>query len=159
MDLISQDDNVSLVKLMIGIAPPTLASYLNSTPAFSAAPTTLISPGLSLEEMMLKLKLQYSGHLMRRVDSQEKILMLGGIGVNRFQKLQVNMVESSPLHNEEAEAQTKEAVHHTTCWAGIRTGTQTSELPVHCLFTQGQRVAYGEPSVLLLVDYISPADG
>ena len=39
-----------------------------------------ISPGVSLEGMMLKLKLQYFGHLMRRVDSLEKILMLGGIG-------------------------------------------------------------------------------
>ena len=38
-----------------------------------------ISPGCSLEEMMLKLKLQYFGHLMRRVDSLEKALMLGGI--------------------------------------------------------------------------------
>ena len=38
-----------------------------------------ISPGCSLEGMMLKLKLQYSGHLMRRIDSLEKILMLGGI--------------------------------------------------------------------------------
>ena len=38
-----------------------------------------ISPGISLEEMMLKLKLQYFGHLMQRVDSLEKILMLGGI--------------------------------------------------------------------------------
>ena len=38
-----------------------------------------ISPGISLEGMMLKLKLQYSGHLMRRIDSLEKILMLGGI--------------------------------------------------------------------------------
>ena len=37
------------------------------------------SPGISLEEMMLKLKLQYFGHLMRRVDSLEKTLMLGGI--------------------------------------------------------------------------------
>ena len=39
-----------------------------------------IGPGCSLEGMMLKLKLQYFGHLMRRVDSLEKILMLGGIG-------------------------------------------------------------------------------
>ena len=38
-----------------------------------------ISPGLSLEGMMLKLKLQYFGHLMRRVDSLEKTVMLGGI--------------------------------------------------------------------------------
>ena len=39
-----------------------------------------ISPGYSLEGMMLELKLQYFGHLMRRVDSLEKTLMLGGIG-------------------------------------------------------------------------------
>ena len=42
-----------------------------------------ISPGYSLEGMMLKLKLQYFGHLMRRVDSLEKTLMLGGIGGKR----------------------------------------------------------------------------
>ena len=42
-----------------------------------------ISPGCSLEGMMLKLKLQYFGHLMRRVDSLEKILILGGIGGRR----------------------------------------------------------------------------
>ena len=42
-----------------------------------------ISPGCSLEGMMLKLKLRYFGHLMRRVDSLEKTLMLGGIGGRR----------------------------------------------------------------------------
>ena len=42
-----------------------------------------ISPGISLEGMMLKLKLQYFGHLMRRVDSLEKTLMLGKIGGRR----------------------------------------------------------------------------
>ena len=42
-----------------------------------------MSPGISLEGMMLKLKLQYFGHLMRRVDSLEKTLMLGGIGGRR----------------------------------------------------------------------------
>ena len=42
-----------------------------------------ISPGISLEGMMLKLKLQYFGHLMRRVDLLEKTLMLGGIGGRR----------------------------------------------------------------------------
>ena len=42
-----------------------------------------ISPGCSLEGMMLKLKLQYFGHLMQRVDSFEKTLMLGGIGGRR----------------------------------------------------------------------------
>ena len=42
-----------------------------------------ISPGCSLEGLMLKLKLQYFGHLMRRVDSLEKTMMLGGIGGRR----------------------------------------------------------------------------
>ena len=42
-----------------------------------------ISPGISLEGMMLKLKLQYFGHPMRRVDSMEKTVMLGGIGGRR----------------------------------------------------------------------------
>ena len=42
-----------------------------------------ISPGISLEGLMLKLKLQYFGHLMRRVDSLEKTVMLGGIGGRR----------------------------------------------------------------------------
>jgi len=42
-----------------------------------------MSPGISLEGMMLKLKLQYFGHLMRKVDSLEKTLMLGGIGGRR----------------------------------------------------------------------------
>ena len=47
-----------------------------------------ISPGISLEGMMLKLKLQYFGHLMRRVDSLEKTLMLGGIGDRRRRERQ-----------------------------------------------------------------------
>ena len=42
-----------------------------------------INPGISLEGMMLKLKLQYFGHLMRKLDSLEKTLMLGGIGGRR----------------------------------------------------------------------------
>ena len=47
-----------------------------------------INPGISLEGMMLKLKLQYFGHLMRRVDSLEKTLMLGGIGSGRRRERQ-----------------------------------------------------------------------
>ena len=47
-----------------------------------------ISPGISLEGMMLKLKLQYFDHLMQRVDSLEKTLMLGGIGGRRRRGLQ-----------------------------------------------------------------------
>ena len=47
-----------------------------------------ISPGISLEGMMLTLKLRYFGHLMRRVDSLEKTLMLGGIGGTRRRRRQ-----------------------------------------------------------------------
>ena len=47
-----------------------------------------INPGISLEGMLLKLKLQYFGHLMRRVDSLEKTLMLGGIGDRRRRERQ-----------------------------------------------------------------------
>ena len=47
-----------------------------------------ISPGISLERMMLKLKLQYFGHLMWRIDSLEKTLMLGGIGSRRRRERQ-----------------------------------------------------------------------
>ena len=47
-----------------------------------------ISPGISLEGMMLKLKLQYFGHLMRRVDSLEKTVMLGGTGGRRRRRRQ-----------------------------------------------------------------------
>ena len=54
----------------------TIAYHFVHQPDICAA---LISPGISLEGMMLKLKLQYFGHLMRRVDSLEKTLMLGGI--------------------------------------------------------------------------------
>ena len=49
---------------------------------------SILSPGCSLGEMMLKLKFQYFGHLMRRVDSLEKTLMLGGIGGRRKRGLQ-----------------------------------------------------------------------
>ena len=49
-----------------------------------------VSPGISLEGMMLKLKLQYFGHLMQRVDSLEKTLMLGGI-VGRWRRGQQRM--------------------------------------------------------------------
>ena len=53
-----------------------------------------ISPGFSLEGMMLKLKLQCYGHLMRRVDSLEKILMLGGIGGRRNGRQKMRWLDS-----------------------------------------------------------------
>ena len=56
---------------------------LEKTPRSNQSILKEISPGCSLEGMMLKLKLQYFGHHMRRADSLEKTLMLGGIGGRR----------------------------------------------------------------------------
>ena len=52
-----------------------------------------ISPGCSLERLMLKLKLQYFGHLMRRVDSLEKTLMLGGIRGRRRERQRMRWLD------------------------------------------------------------------
>ena len=79
----SWKNSVSLCPASFHIPRPNLPV----TPGVSWLPTTSIlkeiSPGCSLEGMMLKLKLQYFGHLMWRVDSLEKSLMLGGIGGRR----------------------------------------------------------------------------
>ena len=61
----------------------TLESPLETPRRSNQSNLKEISPGYSLEGMMLKLKLQYFGHLMQRVDSLEKTLMLGGIGGKR----------------------------------------------------------------------------
>ena len=61
----------------------TLESLLETARRSNQSILKEISPEISLEGMMLKLKLQYFGHLMRRVDSLEKTLMLGGIGGRR----------------------------------------------------------------------------
>ena len=61
----------------------TLESLLETARRSNQSILKEISPEISLEGMMLKLKLQYFGHLMRRVDSLEKTLMLEGIGVKR----------------------------------------------------------------------------
>ena len=52
-----------------------------------------VSPGISLEGMMLKLKLQYFGHFMQRVDSLEKTLMLGGIGGRRRRRQRMRWLD------------------------------------------------------------------
>ena len=65
----------------------TLESPLTARRSNQSIPKE-ISPGCSLEGMMLKLKLQYFGHLMRRADPLEKTLMLGGIGGRRRRRQQ-----------------------------------------------------------------------
>ena len=86
------------VRMMVKKEPSDLVNHIFSRPkslwicsesrGFCLLPTCgmnfrPVSPGCSLEGLMLKLKLQYLGHLMRRVDSLEKPLMLGGIGGRR----------------------------------------------------------------------------
>ena len=66
------------LRLLIFLLAILIQACASSSPAFH-----MMNPGCSLEGMMLKLKLQYFGHLMRRVDSLEKTLMLGGIGGRR----------------------------------------------------------------------------
>ena len=71
-------------KVMLKILQARLQQYVNrELPDVQAGFRKETSPGCSLEGLMLRLKLQYFGHLMRRVDSLEKTLMLGGIGDRR----------------------------------------------------------------------------
>jgi len=66
-----------------GLNPHLLHWQASSSPLANQSILKEISPGCSLEGLMIKLKLQYFGHLMRRVDSLEETLMLGGIGDSR----------------------------------------------------------------------------
>ena len=68
---------------IINIPPPPKRTVVLEKTLESSLDCQEINPGISLEGMMLKLKLQYFGHLMRRVDSLAKTLMLGGIGDRR----------------------------------------------------------------------------
>ena len=72
-----------LALFSLSMLPPPYTWKLTSEMRGAKANGMEISPGCSLEELMLKLKLQYFGHLMRRVDLLEKTLMLGGVGGKR----------------------------------------------------------------------------
>ena len=87
-----------------------------------------ISPGISLEGMLLQLKLQYFGHLMRRVDSLEKILMLGGIGDRRRRGRQrMRWLDSVTDSMELSLSELRELVMDREAWHNVIHGVAKSQ--------------------------------
>ena len=85
-----------------------------------------ISPGISLEEMMLKLKLQYFGHLMQRVDSLEKPLMLGGIVGRRKGRQRIRWLDGITILMDVSLSELGELVRDREAWhAAIHGATKS----------------------------------
>ena len=84
-----------------------------------------INPGISLEGMMLKLKLQYFGHLVRSVDSLEKTLMLGGIGGRRRRgRLRMRWLDGLTDSMDTILSELREMVMNREAWHAVIHGAQ-----------------------------------